>query len=105
MPSYASLSSVTFTNVVGGDDTIVRNDGGDWSANGFADGQQIVITGTGSNDKTLTIKHVSGSTITIAGDPLTNQSNQFATLHGSVISLNPDKSEGARSVEHFLVRD
>ena len=103
VPSYASLSSVTFTQVANGDDTIVRNDGGNWSTDGFAAGQQIVITGTGSNNLTLTIDSVSGNTINIAGDPLTNETHA-ATLHGSVISLTPDKSTGGQGVEHFLVR-
>src|SRR5262249_12377499 len=71
----------------------------------FADGQQIVITGTGGNNRTLMINHVSGNTIQIAGDLLTNESNHSATLHGSVISLNPDKSPGGRAAQHFLVRD
>jgi hypothetical protein len=103
VPSYASLSSVTFTSVANGDDTIVRNDGGDWLADGFAEGQQIVITGTGSNNKTLTIKSVSGNTIRVDGDPLTNESTA-ATLHGSVISLNPDKSTAGQQVKHSLAR-
>ncbi len=60
-----SLSNLTFANASGGA-TITRSDaGGEWTADGFAAGSTITVSGESGVDGTYTIAAVDGTTITL----------------------------------------
>jgi hypothetical protein len=67
---------VTFGNN-GFHDTITRNDGGDWSNDGFVVGQTIRVNGNGNNNGSYTIQNVIGATLEVT-------TNGAVTLEGPV---------------------
>jgi hypothetical protein len=99
-------ASITFDQRADDTDRIIRNDvGGNWATDGFAAGQEIVITGAGNptNNKTLTIASVDGATIFIAGDQLADETHT-AVVRSQVLSLTPDKTTDGLAVRHALAR-
>jgi len=97
-----NVSSVTFAPNSGGD-TITRNDSGSWSADGFADGQQITVSGTAKDDGTYTIASLSGSQMVLtAKNVLTGETDSNVTFVGPVVVLTPDTSSAGASVVHDL---
>jgi hypothetical protein len=99
---YASLSGVSFNQIADASDEITRG-AGNWADDGFAAGQTIVITGTSSNNKTLTIESVSGIKLRFAGDVPADETSA-AVIRSTPIALTPDKSTAGQSVQHVLVR-
>jgi hypothetical protein len=89
---YATLSnavvrmtgspSLTFTEVGATGDTITRA-AGSWVTDGFAVGDTVTITGTVSNNKSVTIKTLSATIITVADtDDLIDEVCAVATVVG-----------------------
>ena len=103
LPSYASLGNLVFNRVANADDTIVRSSG-NWADDGFAANQKITISGTTNNNVTLTIKAVSGGTLTFAGDVLQNETSNATLRATDIILLNPDKSASGQAAKHALVQ-
>jgi hypothetical protein len=97
-----NVSSVTFADHAGGD-TITRNDGLSWSADGFAASQQITITGAGGNDGLYTIASLNGSQMVLTvKNKVTAATDSNVTFVGPVVVLTPDTSSAGASVVHDL---
>src|SRR5262249_54544091 len=73
--------------------------GGSWIIDGFAAGQTIVISGTQFNNGTRTIKAISATTLTFAGDSLVNETGA-ATLSSAV----PDRPDFAGGTNDIVFR-
>jgi hypothetical protein len=97
-----SVSSVTFAPNSGGD-TITRNDGGTWSADGFAANQQISVSGAGNDSGTYTIASLNGSEMVLtAKNQVKAETDSNVTFVGPVVALTPDTSTAGASVVHQL---
>jgi hypothetical protein len=71
--SRAETGTLTALTWAATGDTVVDDDGYDWAANGFRPGQKVEITGTTSNNRTMTIESISGSTLTFVEDLVVNE--------------------------------
>ena len=102
---YAQIAGLTFDQIDSADDQIVRGSGS-WSDDGFQAGDQIVITGTASNNETLTINSISGDgkTLFFNGPDVLTDETHSATVRTPVLALSPDKSAAGQMVQHALVR-
>jgi len=70
--SMKDRPNVTFMQVGGGNDTIVR-DAGSFIDDGFLASQSVKVVGSPSNDGALTVAAVSATTLEFAGDVLTTE--------------------------------
>jgi len=71
-------------------DSIVRTDGGDWIADGFAVGDEITVTGStvGANDGTFTIASITTDTLTLIGtDGVVGQIGETVTVVSDNVSV------------------
>lgn len=64
----ATPNGFNFVDGGGGNDSVVRNDGGSWLTDGFAVGKNLVVTNatTGANNGTFPILDASASTLEVA---------------------------------------
>ena len=102
--SYASLSGVSFNQIDDATDEITRS-AGNWVDDGFVAGQEIVISGTANNNKTLTIQSVAGNKLFFAGDVLADETSAAVLRASTPIALTADKSTTGQRVHHALVRE
>jgi hypothetical protein len=99
---HTVTTSLTFGNN-GSNDTIRRNDGGNWTNDGFANNQTITVSGTASNDRSYTIQNVSGDTLILTSNgTVTGEGPETGTVDGPVIALNT--SGVSESVTHSLTK-
>jgi hypothetical protein len=66
-PGSFTTTMVTFGNN-GSNDTITRNDGGDWGKDDFVQGQTIHVSGKGNNNGFYTIQSVRGTTLVLSSN-------------------------------------
>jgi len=85
---YDQIGTLTFNENGGSPDTIVRSTGS-WLTEGFEPGQEIIVSGTASNDGTYTINTVVALTITLitADDVVQENTVSNVSLHSTPIIL------------------
>jgi hypothetical protein len=66
-------------------DTINRADGGDFTADGFATGDRIMVGGSGSNDGVYTLSAVAPGTLTVTGNLAAEGAGAQVTITNSVL--------------------
>jgi hypothetical protein len=93
----SGLATLDFHANAGGD-TLTRNDGGDWGADGFAVGDIIKVSNTGDlNSRTYTVAAVAGAVLTLASR------NLVTTKSSATAMVQDNKYAPAGDSEDFFI--
>lgn len=79
-------ASLTYNDNGGAGDSEITQGSGDFAEEGFVAGEDVIVTGTTSNNGTFAIKAVAALTLTLDGIVLTDEGPVSSTLRGSNVN-------------------